>query len=412
MKQTCLLTFLVIALIASCSRDNIPVISQSEDALGLVTLSVQVGPKGGVKRYKRSQTDSLESSNLILEVKSDPPTISYADTIKIVEGVNDTFKIYQLPVELDWFVTAWIVGEDGLVTHNAESSPINLTQDGKDTVSLYLTSIISHFKLGFQAPNGGKRAVLCVDSIPRDTVYMETMGEFVQLFYPRMEASLEGVDHLIQLYVSGDLLGFTDTLLYYGDTTITARSGEEFQAPLALKYIGPGSDKTSDLNFEVQVGIIGEIVFNAKLEKPRIDYLEHQEGTKFILGGKRGIALKSSVLEDGFVKLLDDIKFECSEKKLYETCDKAFLVHFSDTLSRVDITEATGEFLSFRNVNVPFRDSYELDLVLSVREDVSRIETRFRCVRINGRTNSGIRIAGYFQGDSWSPWSEICYLGN
>lgn len=402
----------MVLLVTSCSRDTISTISQGGE-VGLVNLSIQIGPKGGVKREKSPQADTLLPSKLILEVKSDPLTITYLDTLKIREEMKDTSKVYELPIELDWSITARIVGNDGLATHASKSTPINLSASGSDTVTLYLPSIVSHFRIGFPAPNGGRTAVLFIDSIPKDTAYMITMGEFIELFCLRMEASEDGIPHSIRLDVTGDLMGQTGVLLYRGDTTIIAKSGEEFQAPLNLRYIGPGSENFSDFNFNVQVGIIGSIVFDAKLEKPRIVYLEHKEGPKYVSSASTGVVKKFSLIEDGFGKNVHDIKYEIEKKDLHLTCNMAYLVCQGDTLSEIGITQESLQWLSFRDVDFSFFDEKQVELLIHVKEGITTIDTtRFRCIRINGATKNEIKISGYFNGDPVSPWSEVCILGN
>lgn len=406
-----LFTFLVVLLLASCSKNAISTISQGEE-VGLVNLSILIGPKGGVKRGKNRQVDSLLLSKLILEVKSDPLTITYLDTLEIREGVGDTSKVYELPIEFDWSVTARIIGNDGLATHASKSTPIDLTTSGSDTVTLYLPAIVSYFKIGFQAPNGGRRAILSIDGVPVDTAYMTTMGEFIELSYPRMEATEEGMLHSVRLDVYGDLMGYTDTLLYRGDTTVIAKSGVEFQAPLHLAYIGPGSENYSDFSFNVQVGIIGNIVFDAKLEEPRIVYLEREVGSKYVSAGNTGVVKECSFFEDGFGKTVYDVKYEMSNQNLHLTCNRAYLVCQGDTLSVIGITQESLQFLSFRDVDFDFYDEKQVQLQIHVKENVTADTTRTRCIRVNGATKKEINISGYFlNGDDTSPWSEVCHLG-
>jgi hypothetical protein len=124
------------------------------------------------------------------------------------------------------------------------------------------------------------RCVLAVDGDPMaDSLFPKQtlVGDTVTLSYDYLTATPTGTSHHIDLDVYGDL-GGNEVLMFTGDTTILARSGEDSTYNVELTYVGPES-YTGAVTMVVVLGRVGTTVINGRITETTLTMEAHGCGT-------------------------------------------------------------------------------------------------------------------------------------
>jgi hypothetical protein len=259
-----LLSVFAAALFLSCATNLSPNPVATDDN-GSAIVSVGVGAVGALA--KRAD---ISLARLIVSLSAaGQPTIN--DTFALSGTSSTTInKTYSnLASLITWTLSARSLDSRDSVIHSGSTTFVVQPRQTA-SVSLNLDARYSMLKANFfPIRDSVTRCVLLVDGIvKKDSSFARQshIGDTVKLAFDYLKT---GVAQRIKMSVYGTMWGL-DTLLYTGDTLITAVPGVNATYNVLLKWVGPSLPPSGQGTMSVVLGAAGTVTMNGTLQLTKL----------------------------------------------------------------------------------------------------------------------------------------------
>jgi hypothetical protein len=189
-------------------------------------------------------------------------------------------KVYgKLAKDKDWIVSVQSFDKSGKVIHSAAAT-FKVQSCQTTRVNLELQTGFSMLVANiFPVQETMNSCVLYVDQTAVDSSVFTRgtrVGDTIALTYDYLAASAVGTRHALRVEVHG-VLWDKQQLLYAGETTLTAVSGQDKSWTLPLKWVGPTSSLYGAAEMNVVLGAISTSAVTAAPQRAH-EYQEAPDG--------------------------------------------------------------------------------------------------------------------------------------
>ncbi len=256
------LCVLFVFLFLTCSYER--TITPDDESMGDVNVSVKLGKIGSLGKIKCIEFDTL---TLTLTAPGEDSVVAKMPISgKNQQIVTKTFS--NLASLKTWTVLAVAKDRSEKTTHFGKTT-FEVQPNATTEVTLDLAARFSMLKANFYPIRDSVNACMLWvdDEIAADSSFSRTelRGDTVRLSYDYLSASPAGILHTIRMDARGIVWG-DDTLLYRGDTAVTAVSGENETYTIKLKWVGPNTPPPGAATMTVVLGATGSVTVNGELE--------------------------------------------------------------------------------------------------------------------------------------------------
>ncbi len=246
-KRTYLGIAVASLMLIYCSKDH-----SADYALllekGAVNLSVSLGKTGAIGK-KETICNMSEKSSLYISMSSKEHGCIF-DTVPLAGGSEDivirkTYSNMAAWTEneaVQWTLLVESRDKLGKILHSKDTT---FTLEPEDTVNIPLLLEARYLVMSayfYPIRDSVTRCEIIIDNLTDekgDVSFQKQslIGDTVEISNRYLSASPSGIPHTVSLNVYGVING-TEVLLYKGDTTITAKSGDDRNYRVNLKYAG------------------------------------------------------------------------------------------------------------------------------------------------------------------------------
>lgn len=242
----------VLFMLLGCRHGEIPT-QGSVPETGDVALSIEMARPGVLARA------ATMTPRMVLLRWSAPGEQTRSDTLLLVVGERVLNHTSSLASGKQWTLSAQGIDQrDSLLYQGAARFQVV----AGTTVSLKLSLDPRYSTLRLRVPlrGGARRIQLSVDGeVRRDTALpMASDGDTVTVETDYLSAIASGAGHRIGLRLLGPLRG-AEALLYEGDTTLVATSGQDMSAVISLWWVAPLPPPGGHLGFDVGLAKVGSL---------------------------------------------------------------------------------------------------------------------------------------------------------
>lgn len=264
-KRFCLAMAGVLSLaVAGCISDS----GGKTTASGNLTVTVVLDKVGALA--KAGKASGIVMSKLYLTASANGGG-TLSDTVTLAQG-NDGYSVQRtfsgLAADKPWRVSAVTRDIAGVAIHSADTILV-VAPRTTHMVNLVLPARYSTLKARFfPIVDSVTRLHMRVDdNLVASAAFAKQsrLGDSVVLAHDYVSASPTGVPHSIRLDAYGDM-GGDEHLLYRGDTTVMAISGQEARYMVTLRWVGPSAPPPGQGEMYVVLGALGTVWIDAELQ--------------------------------------------------------------------------------------------------------------------------------------------------